>query len=148
MKIKIILAILLISPVLKAQESTGTINIHDITVSDTPKQNRPQSVKTEVMVNHEMIRRFQEVKANGDIYSWSQLLFNNDSRAIKEFMLSYRDSNLNDQSMEDIKLALEEKFKEVAPIQSDPDDEYLAGINRIKQGIRFKLGSGNQVAMK
>jgi hypothetical protein len=113
---------------------------------DTVKTSHDGNEK--VIVNMEMIRRFQEVKAEGDIYSWSQLIVKSDSRAIHEYILSYRNSDVNEQSLESIKLALEDKTREIESAPADHEEEYFANLIRIKKEISLKLGSGNQTAMK
>jgi hypothetical protein len=149
MKISFILTILIvITPVMMGQEVFGTQDIRKTSESDTLEQKISPAGSAQVLVNMEMIRRFQEVKTEGDIYSWSQLIVNHDSRAIQEYMLAYRTSDLNGQSMAGIQLALEKKIKEMTPLQPDQEDEYYAGIKRIKQEISFKLRSENPVAMK
>jgi hypothetical protein len=150
MKMSLIIAVLIIiTPVTMAQELVGTHNKVDNSATDLLSQIVSQNAGNEqVIVNHEMIRRFQEVKTEGDIYSWSQLLINHESKVVQEFMLSYRNCDLKEQSMENIKLALEEKSKEVAPLQADPEDEYYAQVRKIRQEISLRLGSGNPIAMK
>jgi hypothetical protein len=150
MKISLILTVLIIiTPVTMAQESVGTLNKSNNSTTDSLGQMiQQQAVSKQVIVNEEMIRRFREVKTEGDIYSWSQLLLNHESKVVQDFVLSYRNCNLKEQSMEDIKLALEEKSKDVAPLQADQEDEYYAQIRRIRQEISLRLGSGNPIAMK
>jgi inner membrane protein involved in colicin E2 resistance len=138
--------LMMITPVMMAQEVIETRNIRNIAVSDSA--NTSLGANAKVMVNMEMIRRFQEVKTEGDIYSWSQLIVNRDSRAIHEYMLSYRNSDMNEQSMESIKLALEDKTREIQPLQTNQEEEYYANIVRIKQEINLKLGSENPMALK
>jgi hypothetical protein len=150
MKISLILTVLIIiTPVTMAQELVGTLNNVNSSTTDslTPKKQQ-QSVNEQVIVNQEMIRRFREVKTEGDIYSWSQLLLNHESKVVHDFVLSYRNCNLKEQSMENIRLALEEKSKNVDPLQADQEDEYYAQIRRIRQEISLRLGSGNPIAMK
>jgi hypothetical protein len=131
--------------------SQETVPNPGTTVSDVRNTNplkvsqRPDAT---VKANVDMIRRFNECKTEGDIYSWSQLLINHESLTVQEYLLSYRNADFNEESLESIKLALEEKRQDVSPAQTAYDEDYLANINRIKQEISQKLGSGTQVAMK
>jgi len=150
MKLTVIFTMLLliIAPGMKAQELVETLNATASNAQDTLRYRESHNDNTTVKVNLEMIKRFQEVNTEGDIYSWSQLMLNHGHTAIRESLLSYRNADLNEQSMESIKLALEEKIRDTVPSQSIPEDEYFANINRIKQEINSKLVLGNQVAMK
>jgi hypothetical protein len=88
------------------------------------------------------------VKTEGDFYSWSQLLSASESRNVREVLVTYRDCDLNKESLESINLALKEKTGSEAASQELNTGEYCDFINKVKQEISEKLSSGNPVAMK
>ena len=102
-----------------------------------------------IVVNMEMIKRFNSITTEGDIYSWSQLMILPDSRVIQVFLEAYSNYNPDHQTMQDILMALEEKNLEIMRTDSLLiEDEYFTNIRRIKEEINNKLRSGNAVASK
>lgn len=103
---------------------------------------------TTIQVNHEMIRRFHEVKTEGDLYSWSQLFTRTSSSDVNEILSAYATCNLGVQSLEDIQFALEEKASQNEESTDLSPEEYYAYINRVKQEINEKLLSNGSIALK
>jgi hypothetical protein len=111
-------------------------------------QNEADNKEPKIVINHEIIQRFHEVKTEGDIYSWSQVLTNSQSNNVLEFMAAYNQCNLEEQSLEGIRLALEQKSTGFMKNSDVTVEEYYAFLNRIKQEISDKLSSTEAVAMK
>ncbi len=103
---------------------------------------------TTIKVNHEMIRRFHEVKTEGDLYSWSQLFTRTGSTDVNEILKAYAACNLSEESMKDIQLALDEKAGQNEESPDLSPEEYYAYINRVKQEINEKLLSDGSIALK
>jgi hypothetical protein len=138
----------LISNGLFAQKPAAT-EMSDATENNSVIQTTTPNSNRGTVVNMEMINRFRSIKTEGDIYSWSQLLVSHDSRAVNDFLEAYSGSNPDEQSMQEIWVALTEKNQEyLNSDEQQPEDEYYVNIQRIKEEINQKLRSGNSVAMK
>lgn len=105
-------------------------------------------LNNDIQVNHEMIRRFHEVKTEGDVYSWSQFFTRSGSNDVSEILRAYASCNLGEESLVDIQLALEEKARQNDESSELSPDAYYAYINRIKQEINEKLLSNGSMALK
>jgi hypothetical protein len=136
----------MISFVVRAQKPENLDN-GAFCMQDSLKQGVSQVTDRKVVVDTGMIRRFHEVKTEGDLYSWSQLLDSHEGNYVRELLISYQNADLGEESLQSIQAALESKKAEVVPDAVQIED-YIAEINRIKQEINLKLGTGNTMAMK
>ncbi len=96
----------------------------------------------QVVINKEMINRFNQVKVEDDIYSWRQLLSDFSSITLQEYFRIYYTSDLENQTLASLKLALEKALEEN---NSSINDDYINQIIQIKAEINQKLNSSNQM---
>ncbi len=96
----------------------------------------------QIVINTEMIRRFNTVESEDGIYSWRQLLSGFDSQALQLFFNTYYSSDLESQTLASLKRSLEKALEEH---NSMFNDDYINQINRIKAEINQKLAAGNQM---
>lgn len=121
--------------------------IMNLSAQDNTTEKPTGNSLPEVKINHEMIKRFQDVKTEGDIYSWSQFFTRSGSNDVQEILAAYANCNPGEESMADIRLALEEKAQQRIDTVISPE-EYYAFINQVKQEINAKLGSTGSIALK
>ncbi len=112
---------------------------------ETPANNQ-QSSDNKVVVNKEMIERFNQCDTEGKIISWSDLVMGFDSENLMNLYLAYQNSDLDNQSLEDIKLALQNKQTE--HLSDSNIDNDLAWFNQVKQEINNKLSTADMVVQK
>ncbi len=123
------------------------VSIMNLSAQDNTTEQPTGNSLPEVKINHEMIKRFQDIKTEGDIYSWSQFFTRSGSTDVQEILAAYANCNLDEESMEHIQLALEEKAQQRNDSTISPE-EYYAFINQVKQEINAKLGSTGSMALK
>ncbi|MBN2612980.1 MAG: hypothetical protein JXB00_15610 [Bacteroidales bacterium] len=97
-----------------------------------------------VEVNKEMIDRFNNCKTDSMLVSWSELVIGFDRENLSNLMLAYLNADFENQSLEDIKLALDNKQTEHLDNSNIIND--LAWFNRVKQEINSKLRVADMVA--
>ncbi len=112
---------------------------------ETPANNQ-QSSDNKVVVNKEMIERFNQCDTEGKIISWSDLVMGFDSENLMNLYLAYQNSDLDNQSLDDIKLALQNKQTE--HLSNSNIDNDLAWFNQVKQEINNKLSTADMVVQK
>lgn len=81
-----------------------------------------------IVVNLEMIERFNSVTVDGEYLSWRDLITGYDIQSIKDLYYAYINCDFENESMQDIKLVLEEKG--LKNIIKESDTEYFAEIMR------------------
>ncbi|MFO7656763.1 MAG: hypothetical protein R6W78_06820 [Bacteroidales bacterium] len=97
-----------------------------------------------VKVNKEMVDRFNNCETDSMLVSWSDLVIGFDRENLSNLMFAYLNSDLENQSLEDIKLALENKQTE--RLNNSNTDHDLAWFNQVKQDINNKLRIAEVVA--
>lgn len=106
-----------------------------------------QEQEQKVAVNHEMINRFNECQAEGEYLSWRDLVLGFENQTIQELYLAYRNADLDKESLNDIKLALENKLKEHHN-NSNITEQDLAWYNQIKREINNKMVLSEATALR
>lgn len=96
----------------------------------------------QIIVNTEMISRFNQVEAQDDIYSWRQLLANFDSQTLQVYFQIYHSSDMENQTLASIKNTLEKALEEHSSMFTD---DYINQINQIKAEINQKIANSNQM---
>ena len=86
---------------LNAQENLQVLNENSSMMTEEP------AIK--VVVNKEIINRFNQCETDGKLISWSDLVLGYDTQSLTDLYLAYQTSDLESQTLEDIKLALENK---------------------------------------
>jgi hypothetical protein len=100
---------------------------------------------TKVVVNKEMIERFNQCETDGKLISWSDLVLGFDYQSLSDLYYAYRTADLESQTLEDIRLALVNRQSEHQN-NSNITDNDLAWFNRVKQEINSKLEMTGMVA--
>ena len=114
--------------------------------SKKPDDNQVTAIH-KVIINHEMIERFNNCEADGEYLSWRDLILGFDYKTMSELYLAYKNADLNGESLADIKLVLEEKQQEHLN-NSNISTSDLAWFNKVKQEINNKLRMNEMVARK
>jgi len=138
-----ILICLLISFQLQAQtkHSAGLF-------SDQVKIAAVASDSSTIVINHEMIGRFNAVESEGDIYSWSQLVTRFSADESLELARAYKLSDRSGKSLMAIGMELEEKLDSDPGKQDAELSEYIAYLNQVKEAVNNRLREPQTVAMK
>ena len=126
-----IMVALLLPGMAKAQEN------------QTDKTSKPEP---QVVINKEMIERFNQCDTGDKLISWSDLVLGFDSENLMNLFLAYQNADLGTQTLEEIKLALETKQTE--HLNNSNIDNDLAWFNQVKQEISNKLRTTDMVARK
>ena len=100
-----------------------------------------------VKVNTEMIERFNNCKVDGNILTWSDVVLAFDNQTLGDLYIAYVNTDLDEQSLEDIKLALENKQKEHLN-NNNICEQDLARFNRVKKEINNKLNLFEAAVLK
>ncbi len=100
------------------------------------------STERQIIINTEMIMRFNQVEAQDGIYSWRQLLADFDSRTLQVFLQIYQSSDIENQTLASVKDTLEKALEEHNNMFTD---DYINQINLIKAEINQKLANSNQM---
>lgn len=108
---------------------------------DSQIKDQPQ-----VVVNKDMIDRFNSCDTDSMLVSWSGLVMGFDSENLMNLYLAYQNADLENQSLEDIKLALQNKQTEHLSNSNIESD--LAWFNQVKQEINNKLRATELVVQK
>jgi len=82
----------------------------------------------DVVINFEMIERFNNIASDGEYLSWRDLILGYDVQTLKDFYYAYNNCDMEYESLNDIKLALEEKRLNHENSIKDSDTEYFAII--------------------
>jgi hypothetical protein len=115
-----------------------------------PNENNNKTIEesaTRLIVNKEMINRFNQCDTEGKLISWSDLVMGFDSQSLSELYLAYQSADLNSQTLEDIKMALEDKQSQHLN-NSNISDNDLAWFNQVKQEINSKLRRTDMVVQR
>jgi Skp family chaperone for outer membrane proteins len=115
-----------------------------------PNENNNKTIEesaTRLVVNKEMINRFNQCDTEGKLISWSDLVMGFDSQSLSELYLAYQSADLNSQTLEDIKMALEDKQSQHLN-NSNISDNDLAWFNQVKQEINSKLRRTDMVVQR
>lgn len=115
---------------LNAQENRKVLNENSSNMIEEPA--------VELVINKEMIDRFNQCETDGILISWSDLILGFDSQSLSDLYLAYQTVDLDSLTLDDIRLALEDKQSEHL-INSKITNDDLAWFNRIKQEINSKL---------
>jgi|GEM_PF-3711449 len=124
---------------LNAQENLQVLNENSSMMTEEP------AIK--VVVNKEIINRFNQCETDGKLISWSDLVLGYDTQSLTDLYLAYQTSDLESQTLEDIKLALENKQSEHLS-NSNISDNDLAWFNQVKQEINSKLSMEGVVVQR
>ena len=124
---------------LNAQESKQVLNENSSNLIEEP------AVK--LVINKEMIDRFNQCETDGKLISWSDLVLGFDSQSLSDLYYAYQAADLESQTLEEIRLALEDKQSEHLGNSNIADDD-LAWFNRVKQEINSKLGMTGMVVQR
>lgn len=108
--------------------------------------NKSQQSEPNVVINKEMIERFNQCDTEGKLISWSDLVLGFDRENLSNLYLAYQNADLDKQSLEDIKLALEHTQTE--HLNNSNIDNDLAWFNQVKQAINNKLRTADMVVQK
>jgi Skp family chaperone for outer membrane proteins len=115
-----------------------------------PNENNNKTIEesaTRLVVNKEMINRFNQCDTEGKLISWSDLVMGFDSQSLSELYLAYQSADLNSQTLEDIKMALEDKQSQHLN-NSNISDNDLAWFNQVKQEVNSKLRRTDMVVQR
>jgi hypothetical protein len=115
-----------------------------------PNENNNKTIEesaTRLIVNKEMINRFNQCDTEGKLISWSDLVMGFDSQSLSELYLAYQSADLNSQTLEDIKMALEDKQSQYLN-NSNFSDNDLAWFNQVKQEVNSKLRRTDMVVQR
>jgi hypothetical protein len=115
-----------------------------------PNENNNKTIEesaTRLIVNKEMINRFNQCDTEGKLISWSDLVMGFDSQSLSELYLAYQSADLNSQTLEDIKMALEDKQSQHLN-NSNISDNDLAWFNQVKQEVNSKLRRTDMVVQR
>ncbi len=87
-----------------------------------------------IVINHDMIERFNNVNTGGEYITWRDLILGYDIESLRDFYYAYINCDLEKESLHDIKLALEEKKHNYDRIETGNTEEYFAkdGNKRIE----------------
>jgi len=124
---------------LNAQKSRQELN------ENSDKMNAEPATK--LVVNKEIIDRFNQCETGGMLVSWSDLVLGFDSQSLSDLYFAYLTADLESHTMEEIRLALEDKQSEHLN-NSNISDNDLAWFNRVKQEINIKLGMTGMVVQR
>ncbi|NJK86955.1 MAG: hypothetical protein HC906_14235 [Bacteroidales bacterium] len=91
-----------------------------------------------IVINHEMINRFNAVETAGEYLSWGNMVMAFDNQSLQELYLAYINSDLETQTLAEIKSELENKINGHLNIYYISDGE-LAWYNQVKREISNKL---------
>jgi hypothetical protein len=94
-----------------------------------------------VVINFEMIDRFNNVAKDEEYLTWGDLILGYDVQSLQDFYYAYITCDIEKESLKDIKLALEENKIENEKILRDYDTEYLARLMNLKIIIDSQNGS-------
>ena len=81
-----------------------------------------------IVINFEMIERFNNIASDGEYLTWRDLILGYDIQSLRDFYYAYNNSDMEYESLNDIKLALEEKRLNHENSIKDSDTEYFAKI--------------------
>ena len=123
---------------LNAQESKQVLNEKSSNMIEEPA--------TKLVINKDMIDRFNQCETNGNLISWSDLVVGFDRQSLSDLYLAYQTSDLDSQTLDDIRLVLEDKQTE--HLSNSNIDNDLAWFNRIKQEINNKLRMADMVVQR
>jgi hypothetical protein len=84
-----------------------------------------------VKVNLDMIERFNNAGNNPEYLTWRDLITGYDIQSLKDLYQAYINCDFERESMQDIKLALEQKKLEYEKKMQEYDNEYLAKIRNM-----------------
>jgi hypothetical protein len=119
-------------------------NMHDFNKSENDTSE--DSIKR-VVVNIEMIERFNQCETDGNLISWRDLVLGFDYQSLSDLFYAYRSADLDNQTLEEIRLALEDMQSEHLK-NSNITDNDLAWFNQVKQEINNKLGMKGMVVQR
>ncbi len=100
-----------------------------------------------VVVNNEMIQRFNNAGKDAEYLTWRDLITGYDIQSLQDFYYAYINCDFDRESMKDIKLALEQKKLENEKILLEYDTEYLAKIRNMKIQVNMP-GSSQMIVQK
>ena len=124
---------------LNAQENKQMLN--------EKSNNKIAEPATKLVINKEMIDRFNQCDTDGKLISWSDLVLGFDSQSLLDLYIAYQTADLESQTLEEIRLVLEDKQTEYLNSCNISDDE-LAWFNRVKEEINSKLGMTGMVVQR
>ena len=119
----------------------------DPQLRDEKEALKEDSKMQNVKVNTEMIERFNNCKVDGNILTWSDVMLAFDNQTLGDLYIAYVNADLNEQSLEDIKLTLENKQKEHLN-NNNICEQDLARFNRVKKEINNKLNLFEAAVLK
>jgi hypothetical protein len=95
-------------------------------VAEDNLHNVPPPVSGAIVINQEMIDRFNSIQAPEGIYSWRQLFPGFESIAFRDYAEAYRTYDVGHQSLAEIKNNLEN-----TNARDESPDDYIAYINQV-----------------
>jgi len=99
-----------------------------------------------VVVNLEMIERFNNAGKDTEYLTWGDLINGYDVQSLQDFYYAYINCDFDKESMKDIKLALEHKKIENEKMLQEHDTEYLAKIRNLK--LRINMPGSSQMIVQ
>ena len=96
-----------------------------------------------IVINHEMIKRFNNVNTGGEYLTWRDLILGYDIESLRDLYYAYINCDLEKESLHEIKLALEEKRLNYDRIETGNTQEYFAEDENKKAS-----GSSNMIVQK
>ncbi len=79
-----------------------------------------------IVINHDMIERFNSVCADGEYLSWSDLILGYDTQSLSDLYHAYVNYDSEKESLSDIKLALEQKKNENENLKIEHSEGFFA----------------------
>jgi hypothetical protein len=104
-------------------------------------QDSGSMTKVNIVINQDMIDRFNNIQTQDSLYSWIQLIQGYDNQSVHDFFYTIHTSNLDNQSLAEIKQILEQKKTENEQLANNLTDEYFTEVGQIKKEINLKIMS-------
>lgn len=114
--------------------------------------NEPSNDKTliktqsKVIINQEMIKRFNDCGTEGEYLSWRDLVTGFDNRSLADLYTAYLTADFDKETLAEIKQRLEVKHSEHLQNIEYISDSELDWYNQVKQEISTKLSKSSIAA--
>ncbi len=111
-------------------------------------QTKAQQQVNSTVINHEMIDRFNACETSGEYLTWMDLVTGFDNQSLSDLYLTYRNADLETESLADIKKTLEDSQSKHLLNISNISESELAWYVRVKQEINNKLSMSPIAALE
>ena len=138
---RIVLLLLLIFGIyninIKSQKTVVVENLYDNNdITDITAFNTTN--ESGIVINYDMIERFNNVNTDGEYLTWRDLILGYDIQSLRDFYYAYINCNFEKESLSDIKLALEDK-----KLIQEYNEEHIAKVEnkRIEKNVTSSLNA-------